>query len=97
MWEMQERPYARLSYIQAPWSRVKTLSSYVRMKDILSVKDIRDNEDLIGHYGTDPATLVYVDISYVDVVGSSTPVSITCLFTISFFIECFNLADVADS
>lgn len=95
--ETRERPYGKHCAMTTVGSyKPRKLSNFVKIKTILSRKDLADDSDTGSRYDTTPAAEVYWDLVINDIRGTATA-EVECQLTLTYFVQLYGLTDVGDS
>lgn len=90
IYDLQEMPNSktRLFGTLGANQGIVTLKKYISMKQILAVKDMRDDEDSAAQYNADPAALVRLDCLY-QPYGSLVTTTVFMQVNITFYCQFF--------
>jgi len=95
--EVMERPYCKSVAMTTLGSyKPRKIKHFVKMKTILGVKDLADDVDSASLYNTNPNSQVYFNI-YTCAVDFTDVLSPRIQILITYFVQLYNLVDVADS
>lgn len=94
--EMRMRPYAKCCPVVPAFSyKPRYLSNFCKIKSLLGHKDLMDVDASASAYNANPSEEVYFDVCLCNVQSGST--ANQCIqVTMTYFVQLYNLADVAD-
>lgn len=96
--ELGEQPNTKMLDVNSgngPYGN-RTLSTYISIKRMLGVKDIKDDEDSAGSYTANPAKVVYFDVGYQPYQAAVTT-NIFVRIKISFYCQFFAQNELTQS
>ncbi len=70
--------------------------TYISMKKMLGVKDIKDDEDTVGVYDSSPAKLVYLDVGY-QPYTALVDTTVFCRVKLTFYCQFFGQTELLQS
>ncbi len=95
--EMKTRPYSKYRVIGMSAAEYpKTTKNYMKTKTLFSIKDLRDNNDCSAAYNSNPPQQWYWQVNTCNVFPTATITNVIEV-KIRYFVELYELADVADS